>query len=367
MLRGFKTAARRASVVFGAVACVAAAVAPAAAQSPICVDLQSQYLAAFGATQRTVGVGQRLLDMDKLSRELANAQMAARQGNCNRFLFFGPRPSPQCPAIMATMGRLQQQLAQMRGSRSLFAVSPEQERDRLRGWLFQNGCDIPQPGGGQRTICVRTCDGYFFPISYSTSRQQVSRDAAVCQSMYAADGQAELFSHTTNRDIADAQSVSGQRYGSQPYAFLFRQAFFGACASQLKDGIAALGERYWSARPRPDAAPQAASVARVVVPMPNMRPVNRQEDPETIANRRGQLAVAPYVPEEARTMVATGGRGMRLVGDPYYAELFDPTKPYVAPPAHRPPLGFDLIGSAMAAMPLDREDNGDRAPVAEIR
>ena len=367
MLRGFKTAARRAGLVFGAAACVAAAVAPAGAQSPICADLQSQYVAAFGSSLgSTMGQGQRLVNMDKISRELANVQMAARQGNCNRFLFFGPRPSPQCPAIMATMSRLQQQLAQMRGSRSLFSLSPEQERDRLRGWLFQNGCDIPQPGG-HRTICVRTCDGYFFPISFSTSQQQVSRDAAVCQSMYAADGQAELFSHTTNRDIADAQSLSGQRYGNQPYAFLFRQAYFGACASQLKDGIAALGERYWAARPRRDAAPQAVSVVRVAVPMPNMRPVNRQEDPETIANRRGLLAVASYVPEAERTMVAAGGRGIRQVGDPYYAELFDPTKPYVEPPAHRPPLGFDLIGSAMAAMPVDREDTGDRAPVAEIR
>ncbi|MEX2318272.1 MAG: hypothetical protein WD626_00365, partial [Bauldia sp.] len=90
-------------------------------------------------------------------------------------------------------------------------------------------------------------------------------------------------------------------------------------------------------------------------------------DPETIANRRGQLAVAPYVAEEERTMVAAGGRGMRLVGDPYYAALFDPTKPYVEPPVHRPPLGFDLIGSAMAAMPVDRGDDGDRGPVAEIR
>jgi hypothetical protein len=342
-----------------------AAVVPAAAQSPICADLQSQYIAAFGSVfDRTTGQGQRLVDMDKISRELSNAQMAARQGNCNRFLFFGPRPSPQCPAIMGAVGRLQQQLARMRGTRSLFAISPEQERDRLRSWLFQNGCDIPQPGG-QRTICVRTCDGYFFPISFSTSQQHLNRDATVCQSMYAADGQAELFSHTTNRDIADAQSLSGQRYGNQPYAFLFRQAFFGACASQLKDGIAALGERYWSARGRPaDGGGVVASVAQVQVPMPNMRPIARQEDPETVANRRGQLAVAPHVPEEDRAMVVAGG--IRQVGEPYYAELFDPTKPYVEPPVRRPPLGFDLIGSAMAAMPAD-DDDADRELTYEIR
>jgi hypothetical protein len=362
-----ETVAMRAGAALVGIVAGLAATLPAAAQSPLCADLQSQYLDAVGTTPgRTVGVGQSMLDMDKLSRELANAQAAARQGNCNRFLFFGPRPSPQCPAIMAAVGRLQQQLARMRGTRSLFAVSPQQERDRLRGWLMQNGCDVPQ-AGGLRTICVRTCDGYFFPISFSTGRQNVSRDAAVCQSMYAGDGQAEIYAHTTNTDIANAQSLSGRRYGDQPYAFLFRQAFFSTCEGQLKDGIAALGERYRDARAvLGTQRTRVAAAPEFRFPMPTMRPTQRQDDPETAANRRGLLAVAPYVAEEDRPAVAVAGRAMRQVGDPYYAELFDPTKPTVAPPAHRPPLGFDLIGSALAAVG-DFEDDGEAEVTYEIR
>ena len=68
---------------------------------------------------------------------------------------------------------------------------------------MQYGCDVPQLGG-LRTICVGACDGYYFPISFSTSRQHLAKDAEVCQSMYAEAGQAELFAHTTNRDVADA-------------------------------------------------------------------------------------------------------------------------------------------------------------------
>jgi hypothetical protein len=357
MWREIGITARRAGILAGLAAAVAAS--PAAAQSPICADLQSQYLAAFGSEQPGfAGSGRSMVETDRISRELSNAQMAARQGNCNRFLFFGPRPSPQCPAIMATIGRLQQQLAQMRGSRSLFVTSPEQERERLRAWLRQNGCELPQAGGGgQRTICVRTCDGYFFPISFSTSSQRISRDAAVCQSMYAEAGQAEIFTHTTNRDVADARSVSGQRYGDQPYAFLFRRAFFPACAGQLKEGVAALGGRYLEARgPLPEKAkPTVAAEVRPRVPMPNMRPVIRQEDPETLANRRGQLAVAPHVPEDERATIVAGGRAMRLVGDRYYADLFDPSQPALPMTTHRAPLGFDLIGSAMAAIAADSE------------
>jgi hypothetical protein len=357
MWRGLDTAARQAAILWGIGAMLAT---PAVAQSPLCADLQSQYVAALGTMpERTVGIGQRLLDMEKLSRELANAQMAARQGNCNRLLFFGPRPSPQCPAIMAAVGRLQQQIAQLRGTRSLFAISPEEERDRLRGWLMQNGCDVPQ-AGGMRTICVRTCDGYFFPISFSTSRQNAGRDAAICRAMYAADGQAELYMHVTNRNIGDAQSLSGRRYGDQPYAFLFRQAFFSTCAGQLKDGIAALGARYQEARGTRGARPARAAVAGAShFPMPNMRPVDRHEDPETIANRKGLLAVVPYVAEDERMTIAAAARVTRRVGDPYYAELFDPAKPYVEPPAHRPPLGFDLIGSAMASVTFENDEAAD--------
>src|SRR5690606_15645605 len=37
--------------------------------------------------------------------------------------------------------------------------------------------------GNLRTLCVRTCDGYFFPIAYQTSRRNFDRDAAACASM----------------------------------------------------------------------------------------------------------------------------------------------------------------------------------------
>jgi len=35
-----------------------------------------------------------------------------------------------------------------------------------------------------RTLCVRSCDGYYFPISYATGRGRFKTDAAVCASMY---------------------------------------------------------------------------------------------------------------------------------------------------------------------------------------
>jgi hypothetical protein len=343
--------ARLAALALGA-GVFAAAGLPAFAQSLVCTDLQTQYLSLFRTTGIAPNSGQRMLQMDRLSRDYAAAQAAARQANCNRFLFFGPKPSPQCPQIRATVEQLRQQIAQMR-QRSFVSFSPEEERDRLRRWLMNYGCEIPEPGG-QRTLCVRTCDGYYFPISFSTSRKSFEKDSAVCQSMYAADGQAELFFQSYGRDVADARSLTDQRYGDQPYAFLFRQSFFPVCQNQLKSGIVALGERYWSVVPPPQR--QIAQMAvglsqppRPTMPLPTLRPTDRQEDPETVANRAGKLPVAPYVPGSDPAGLMMASNGIRMVGEAYYVELFDPGRPAPPEPVHRPPLGFDLIGTAMAA------------------
>ncbi len=348
---------RIAGLLSAALAFGLAGAQPAVAQSPMCADLQAQYLSALGRSGGSSTSGQSMLAMQQLSRDLANAQVAARQGNCNRFLFFGPRPSPQCPAIMATISRIQQQMAQARSQqqRGLFVTAPQSERDRLYGILSQYGCEIPSSsGGGQRTLCVRTCDGLYFPISYSANRQRFSRDAEVCQSMYARPGQVELFAQSGG-DVGNAVSMSGQRYGDQPYAFLYRHGFFPVCDRQLKEGVTALGERYWQARgtrggppAQPAATPQRATTVAASMPMPRLRPTDRQEDPETIANRAGGFDPLGRTPAGDGTIVVAG-RTMRLVGADYYFDLYDPAKPPPPMEVHRGPLGFDLIGSAMAA------------------
>jgi hypothetical protein len=172
--------------------------------------------------------------------------------------------------------------------------------------------------------------------------------------MYAADGQAELFFQSYGRDVADARSLTDQRYGDKSYAFLFRRSFFPVCQTQLKDGIVALGERYWSVVPQPQRpmAQVALSVGeppRAAMPMPTLRPTERQEDPETVANRAGKLPVAAYVLGSDPEGLMVASNGIRMVGEAYYMDLFDPGLPVPAEPVHRPPLGFDLIGAAMAA------------------
>lgn len=81
-----------------------------------------------------------------------------------------------------------------------------------------------QPSGqnGYRTLCVRTCDGAFFPISPSTQPANFGRDAAQCQRMCPGT-ETELYYSRLSEEAEDMVStVTGQRYRDQPNAFAYR-------------------------------------------------------------------------------------------------------------------------------------------------
>lgn len=66
--------------------------------------------------------------------------------------------------------------------------------------------------GSFRTVCVRTCDGFYFPISYATSPARFAQDEKTCQRMCPA-AEVQLFSYrTTGEDITQATSTNGQAY-----------------------------------------------------------------------------------------------------------------------------------------------------------
>jgi hypothetical protein len=84
--------------------------------------------------------------------------------------------------------------------------------------------------GSFRTVCVRTCDGYYFPISYATSPARFAQDEKTCQRMCPA-AEAQLFSYrTTGEDVTQATSINGQSYSSLPNALKYRQSFDAACS-----------------------------------------------------------------------------------------------------------------------------------------
>ena len=65
--------------------------------------------------------------------------------------------------------------------------------------------------GSFRTVCVRTCDGFYFPISYATNASRFRDDEKSCQRMCPA-AEVMLFSYPTEGgDVANATSPTGDR------------------------------------------------------------------------------------------------------------------------------------------------------------
>jgi hypothetical protein len=86
--------------------------------------------------------------------------------------------------------------------------------------------------GTFRTVCVRTCDGAYFPISFATTQARFAADEQVCKAQCPA-AEASLFAYRNpGEDINQAVSISGQSYSSLPNAFKYRTEFNPPCTSR---------------------------------------------------------------------------------------------------------------------------------------
>jgi len=104
--------------------------------------------------------------------------------------------------------------------------------------LFGNGnnnpaappADVGPPSGTYRTVCVRSCDGAYFPISFATVPARFPDDEKSCKALCPA-AEANLYAYRNpGEDMNQAVSISGQPYSSSPNAFRFRQEFNPSCA-----------------------------------------------------------------------------------------------------------------------------------------
>jgi hypothetical protein len=85
-------------------------------------------------------------------------------------------------------------------------------------------------GGTYRTICVRTCDGYYFPISFETTPDHFRDDEQACQHMCPAAEVSLYTFHNPGEDVAQAVALNGRLYTELPTAFQYRKALNPACS-----------------------------------------------------------------------------------------------------------------------------------------
>ncbi len=143
--------------------------------------------------------------------------------------------------IVASSGRSFQDDIVKELARNNCGANYVQEARKREGGFWDSGEDSgPYGGSGNqfgalpyatyRTVCVRLCDGFYFPISFATLPNHFQRDADACQSKCAAP--VELYYHQ-NPGSSIEQAVAAKT--QEPYtrlksAFRYRKEYVNGCS-----------------------------------------------------------------------------------------------------------------------------------------
>src|SRR6266576_1110507 len=170
----------------------------------------------------------------KQQSELDRVTSQAKRMGCDSSGFFSlfSGQSAQCGPVTNQIQQMRANLEQITTSlerlRGGFGADRENQRRSILLALAQSNCG-PQ-SGTFRTVCVRTCDGAYFPISFATMPARFPDDERTCKALCPA-AEATLFSYRNpGEDINQAVSINGQPYSSSPNAFRYRQEFNPSCS-----------------------------------------------------------------------------------------------------------------------------------------
>lgn len=313
--------------------------APTHAKSAICYDLESRLgkLQNGGSGSQSRQFRRYDQAAKKMQSRLASAQKKARRAGCRTggIRLFQKR---ECANAIGQIRKLQRDLRKAESQRSRYGRSPRNSRRQQQelvvalrrnrcGRQYERGASgkvldgfNQQRSNSYRTVCVRTCDGFFFPISTSTTSRNFGKDEAVCKGKFPGSD-VSLFYHPRGSDNAmeRARAVDGRTYTSMPYAFRYRETYDPSCKFDrsalqkltLGNGTAVA----FSAR-----NPRAGEVkfgqnGPVPVPRPALG-----LDPETQMNMAGNFRPSglPLAPELVIDPQIRDGQRVRTVGPKQY-------------------------------------------------
>lgn len=184
-----------------------------------------------------------------------------------------------------------------------------------------------------RTVCVRTCDGYYWPVSFSTVPEFLGQDAAQC-SQQCPGSQTELYYYRNPGEDADAMvNLDGVPYARLPNAFRYRKEFDKSCTCKAPVDY---GRILLKAEDGGDATRAMISFANYSLPLP-LRDPRRQVTTIT--------AKATYIPlprprpssekpgseamQSASAIAGTRGKYKVIVSNGREVRIVGPDTPYV--------------------------------------
>jgi Protein of unknown function (DUF2865) len=303
----------------------------AAAQS--CFSMQTEMMQLRSRATRSSDTDRYEQAYREQADVIARTEARARNAGCfgTGFFLFRRTPDPSCNVLVPKLREMQANLARLDQMRRQGGGSPDIYRMReLEGMMASRGCDLPrgglytstpndnwferQPysGGTYRTLCVRTCDGYYFPISFSTTSDRFPEDQQTCEAMCPGT-EALLFYHPNPGGGPENMiSITGEPYSALPTAFQYRKNLDSTCTCKPAGGyqITAVAQ----SAPL-SIAPREAPID-LTAPLPRPRPAPG-EDPETLADRAGYFVPRTGAAEpDGGIPVATSASGspIRIVG-----------------------------------------------------
>jgi hypothetical protein len=179
-----------------------------------------------------------------------------------------------------------------------------------------SGMDNGAPSGTYRTVCVRTCDGGYFPISFATVPARFPDDEKSCKALCPAT-EAELFAYRNpGEDINQATSVNGQPYTSLPNAFRYRTEFNPSCSCK------APGQTWSEALKSIDEKADAAQQGDIIVTEESAKKMQRPvaKPAPAAANKKGATpptttANAPATPDAGAAPQGDANAGAGTTSD----------------------------------------------------
>jgi hypothetical protein len=363
LLQGVVSIAFSCVAISFALAQTASPPAPGAGQAvsnPICVRLEGQLAtlnrgaadpARADQIKRTEdAIAKQQADLD---RTLVQSKKFGCQGSGFFALFTGG--GPQCQPINAQIQQMRDNLDRaMADLERLKSGSNDQEGPRraLIGQLAQNNCG-PQyraaaaaagpggfldalfggtiinsggdgaPSGTYRTVCVRMCDGYYFPISYSTVPSRFPDDQRACQRECPATETSLYTYRNPGEDINQAVSLSGQPYSGLPNAFHYRREYTPACSCRRP------GQSWADALKNSDDASTLESGDIVVTDQnakalsqpPAPKPAGKQSKAAAASNTNHNVGAATArttaTPNASASAADSSANSVRTVGPPF--------------------------------------------------
>lgn len=242
------------------------------AKNPICYQLEQRLV------QEGQKNGQSQNDLPRLENEIRQLERVVDQNNsqldrgCYEYFLFTKslKNTPQCKDLARQLDGTKRRLADLDARRrDILGSAGRSYQDDIVRELARNNCGAnyvdmarrssgrgsgmwedeessggnvwnPQAANGAqtyRTLCVRLCDGFYFPVSFSTLPSHFSQDADACTSKCAAP--TELYYYPNPGGTVE-QSValrSQEPYTRLKFAFRYRKEYVNGCSCKVAEYV----------------------------------------------------------------------------------------------------------------------------------